>query len=71
MTFSPKDRTRMIKTQNDVGWIKETHERRLVALEQEDKLLHHRINAVRNTFTGISTTITAVGVALAAWMKGN
>lgn len=71
MGFEEKDRRRQIRTQTDVAWIKETHERRLKALEDEDKVLHHRINAVRNTFTGISTTITAVGLGMAAWFKGD
>ena len=69
MAFTEKDRIRSIQTQTDVGWIKETHERRLAALEEEDKVLHHRVNVVRNTFTGISSIMTAAGLVLAAWFN--
>ncbi|KKL78077.1 hypothetical protein LCGC14_2028440 [marine sediment metagenome] len=71
MAFTDKDRVMLVKTHTDVGWIKETHEKRLVDLENEDALLHGRINKVRNTFTGVSTMITAAGAGLAAWLKGN
>ena len=71
MAFTEADRIRSIQTQTDVGWIKETHERRLEALEEEDKLLHQRINIVRNLFTGITTTVTATAFGLAAWLKGD
>lgn len=71
MAFTEKDRTMLVKTHTDVGWIKTTHEKRLQDLEDEDKILHHRINAVRNLFTGVSTTITAAGAGLVAWMRGN
>ena len=57
MAFTETDRTMLVKTHTDVGWIKETHEKRLADLEAEDKLLHHRINVVRNLFTGISGAI--------------
>ena len=73
MAFTEADRIRSIQTQTDVGWIKETHERRLEALEEEDKLLHHRINVVRNLFTGITTTVTVAASGVVAYfkLKGN
>lgn len=73
MAFTEADRIRSIQTQTDVGWIKETHERRLEALEEEDKLLHHRINVFRNLFTGITTTVTVAASGVAAYfkLKGN
>ena len=71
MPFTEEDRTMLVKTYTDVGWIKETHERRLEALEEEGKLLHHRINVVRNLFTGITSTVTATAIGLSAWLKGN
>ena len=69
MAFTEADRIRSIQTQTDVGWIKETHERRLEALEEEDKLLHHRINVIRNLFTRITTTVTVAASGIAAYFK--
>ena len=74
MGFTDADRNIMIETHTMV----KGHEKRLDSKDAEDDVLHQRINelhgrinTVRNVFTGVSSTITAAGMALAAWIKGN
>ena len=69
MGFEPKDRELLIQTSNDVGWIKQEHGRRLEELEKEDKILHHRINKVRNLFGGITTIASTIVAGIVAYFK--
>jgi len=51
--------------------MKEEHDRRIEALEKEDKVLHHRINVVRNIYIGVSAGIAAISSGLTAWFKSS
>lgn len=69
MAFTDKDRGMLIKTHTTVNIMKESHERRLTALEDEDRVLHHRINSTRNLFLGLTATISAAVGGIGAWFK--
>ena len=69
MAFTDKDREMLVKTHTTVNMMKESHDRRLAALEAEDKVLHKRINAVRKLFTGITTLAGTLGAATVAYFK--
>ncbi len=72
MSFTDKDREKLIQVHTDVQWIKEEHGRRLNELEDEDGTLHHKINKVRNLYIGITAALSglsAAGGALLAYLK--
>ena len=69
MAFTDKDRTMLVKTHTTVKLIKESHERRLENLETEDKVLHHRINKVRNLFGGITAAASAAITGIYGYFK--
>ena len=69
MGFTDDDRTIQAQTATDVAWIKREHGRRLKELEKEDKILHHRINKVRNLFGGITAAASASVTGVIAWFK--
>ncbi len=69
MGFEDKDRELLSQTANDTAWIKKEHGRRLKELEGEDKVLHHRINKVRNLFGGITATASAAIAGVIAYFK--
>jgi len=71
MAFTDKDRENLTTVCNDVKWLKTSHEQRLKNLEDEDKVLHHRINKVRNIYIGVSAGIAAVSSGITAWIKSN
>ncbi len=65
MGFTIKDRNMLIETNTVV----KTYEKRLDNLEEEDKLLHHRINKVRNLFGGITATASAAITGIFGYFK--
>ena len=69
MGFTDKDRTIQAQTATDVAWIKKEHGRRLIELEETDKVLHHRINKVRNMFGSIVATAGAAITGLWGYLK--
>lgn len=69
MAFTDKDRETLVETATTVKMMKESHDRRLEALEAEDKVLHHRINKVRNLFIGFSTFLSALGGGITVWIR--
>ena len=69
MAFTDKDRTTLVKTHTTVKLIKESHERRLENLEKEDKILHHRINKVRDLFGGIMAAAGAAITGIIGYFK--
>lgn len=69
MPFTDKDRETLTKVHTDVGWIKVEHGKRLDNLEKEDKVIHHRINKVRNIYIGASAALAALGGGIVAWFK--
>ncbi len=69
MAFTDKDREMLVKTHTTVKMMKESHERRLKDLEDEDKLLHHRINKVTKIYVGASAALAALAGAVTAWFK--
>ena len=69
MGFEDKDREKLTQVHTDVQWIKSEHGKRLDNLETEDKMLHHRINAVRKLFIGFSAFLSALGGGVAVWVK--
>ena len=69
MGFTDKDRNLLSQTATDTAWIKKEHGRRLAELEAEDKLLHHRINKVRNLFGGITAAAGTAMTGIIAYFK--
>ncbi len=69
MAFTDKDRENLTTVCNDVKWIKKEHSQRLKDLEDEDKVLHHRINKVRNIYVGASAGIGVISGAIGFWVK--
>ena len=69
MGFTDADRTIQTQTANDVKWIKTEHGRRLKELEKEDKVLHHRVNDVRQLFGGITAVAGAVITGVVGYFK--
>ncbi len=69
MAFTDKDREKLTQVHTDTQWIKKEHGKRLDNLEAEDKVLHHRVNKVRNLFIGLSSGLFAGAGALTAWLK--
>ncbi len=69
MGFTDKDRNMLIKTHTTVGMIQKSHEKRLDNLEEEDKVLHHRINVVRNLFGGITAAASAAIAGVVGYFK--
>ena len=60
---------RSIRTDEGVKFMKEAHEERLEDLEDEDKILHGRINRVNRAFTMVVGGATAIGASIGAWLK--
>lgn len=71
MAFTDKDRETLAQVRVDIVWIKEEHGKRLEKLETEDKVLHARINRVRNLYMGASAGIGVIAGAIAIWIKSN
>ena len=46
MAFTDEDRAMLVRTAALLEAMKESHDRRLAALEEEAKALHHRVNVV-------------------------
>ena len=69
MAFTDKDREKLTQVHTDTQWIKKEHDRRLAALEAEDKLLHSRISATRKIFLGLSSGIGIIAGAIIFWVK--
>ena len=69
MPFTDKDRENLTTVCNDVKWIKKSHEQRLKDLEDEDRVLHHRINKVRNIYVGASAGIGIIAGAIGGFFK--
>lgn len=69
MGFEDKDREKLVQVHTDVAWIKKEYGQRLDNLEAEDKLLHHRINKIRNLYIGASAGIGIIAGAIGNWLK--
>lgn len=69
MPFTDLDREKLVQVHTDVAWIKSEHGQRLDNLESEDKILHHRINKVRNIYIGATAALTALAGGITAWVK--
>ena len=67
--FTTKDRNMLIKTHTTVTLIREEHGRRLEELETETKVIHHRINVVRNLFGGIIAAASAAVTGTIGYFK--
>ena len=63
MAFTDDDRKMLIQTHTTVKLLKESHERRLQVLEDEDKILHTRINDTRKLFSRITALIISLSAA--------
>jgi len=71
MAFTDDDRSLLARTAALLEAMKESHDRRLAALEAEDKVLHHRINVTRKAFLGLSSGIGIIAGAVIVWIKSN
>ena len=65
MGFDTDDRNMLIATHTMVKVQGEA----IKELKEEDKVLHHRINKVRNLFGGITAAASAVVTGIVAYFK--